>query len=187
MEERRKVLIQLLRDPHEEVRRSAAEALERLEGLQNLDTLIQKYRSGDRVMKLRVIYALGKLRADTCLPVLIHALASEEEELRAAAIRVLGELGDARTLQALVAGLNDPSLTIQTLTVEALANFHHQQLVPLIVPILERENKYLVMAALHTLAKLNAAGALEAIIRLTGHGDADIRKTAAAVLGEIEE
>mgnify|MGYP000415725567 CR=1 FL=1 len=186
MEDRRKVLIQLLRDPHEEVRRSAAEALERLEGLQNLNALIEKYRAGDKVMKLRVIYALGKLRADNCLPLLIHALTSEEEDLKSAAIRVLGELGDVRTLQALVAGLNDPSLTIQTLTVEALANFRHKHLVPLLIPILERENKYLVMAALNTLAKLNAVNALDAIIRLTSHSDPDIRRTAAEVLGEIE-
>lgn len=186
MEDRRKVLINLLRDSDEKVRRSAAEALERLEGLQNLDTLLAKYKTGDKVMKLRVIYALGKLRADACLPMLIHALASEEEDLKAAAVRVLGELGDVRTLQALVGGLNDPSLTIQTLTVEALANFRHKHLVPLIIPILSRDNKYLVMAALTTLGKLNAANAIDAIIPLTRHPDHDIRRTAAEVLGEIE-
>jgi HEAT repeat protein len=186
MEDRRKVLINLLRDSDEKVRRSAAEALERLDGLQNLSTLLDKYRTGDKVMKLRVIYAMGKLRADSCLPMLIHAMTSEEEDLKAAAIRVLGELGDVRTLQSLVAGLNDPSLTIQTLTVEALANFRHKHLVPLLLPILQRENKYLVIATLNTLAKLNAANALEHIIPLTRHSDPDIRRTAAEVLGEIE-
>ena len=53
-------------------------------------------------------------------------------------------------------------------------------------PILSRENKYLVMAALATLGKLNAANAIEAIIPLTRHPDHDIRRTAAEVLGEIE-
>lgn len=186
MDERRKVLIKLLRDPNEDVRRSAAEALERLEGMDNLETLIEKYRNGDRVMKLRVLYALGKLRTDGCLPVLIHALSSENEDLRAAAIRVLGELGDTRTLQPLVNMLNDPSMTIQTLTVEALANFRHPSLVPIILPILQRENKYLVMSTLNTLGALNAVEAVERIIEITGHDDPDVRKTAAEILGEIE-
>lgn len=186
MDDRRKVLIRLLKDTSEEVRRSAAEALERLEGLANLPTLLEKYRTGDKVMKLKVIYALGKLRAENCFPLLIHALSHPEDDVRAAAIRVLGEIGDSRTLQPLVNMLHDPSLTIQTLAVEALANFPNRNLALHLLPLLDRENKYLVMATLHTLGKLNALEAMEKIISLTGHQDPDIRRVAAEVLGQLE-
>ncbi len=186
MEQRRKALIRLLKDANEDVRTSAAEALERLEGIQNMDSLTEKYRSGDLSIKLKVVYAMGKLRADDCLPILIHALSQEEEDLRAATIRVLGEMGDNRTLQPLLALLNDPSPTIQTMAVEALSNFQHENLVPHIIPIIDRDNKYLVIAALETLGKLNAAGAIDKILVLTENDDDDIRRTAAVVLGQIE-
>ncbi len=186
MEQRRKALIRLLRDESEAVRKSAAEALERLDGLQNMESLTEKYRSGDKVMKLKVIYAMAKLRADDCLPILIHALSNEEEDIKAAAVRVLGELGDNRTLQPLVKLLDDSSLTIQTLTVEALANFRHDNLAPLLLPLLQRDNKYLVIAALNTLGSLNAFEALDQIVLLTESEDQEVRRTAAEVLGEIE-
>ena len=48
MEQRRKALIRLLRDDSEDVRASAAAALERLEGLSNLAALTERYRSGDK-------------------------------------------------------------------------------------------------------------------------------------------
>jgi len=186
MEDRKKVLIKLLRDSSEDVRRSAAEALERLEGLANLDSLIARYRTGDKVVKLKVIYALGKLRSEACLPVIIHALSSEDEDLRSAAVRMLGEMGDPRGLQPLLNLLHDESLTIQTLVVEALANFPRHNLVAHLLPVLDRENKHLVMSALRTLSALNAVEALDRIIELTRHDDPEVRKTAAIVLGEIE-
>ena len=54
------------------------------------------------------------------------------------------------------------------------------------MPVLDRDNKYLVMAALDTLGALNAIEAMEKIILLAAHEDPDIRKKAAEVMGEIE-
>jgi HEAT repeat protein len=186
MEDRRKALINLLKDPREEVRRSAAEALERLEGLSNFTSLVEKYRTADKPTRLKVIYAFGKIRADGCLPILIHALRSDDEDTRAAAVRVLGEIADPKSLQPLIALLKDPSPTIQTLVVESLAGFRHQGIAPHLLPLIQHENKHMVIAALNTLGALNATEAIGPIIALTTHRDPDIRKTAAEVLGRIE-
>lgn len=187
MDERRQVLIQLLRDSNEEVRKSAAQALERLEGLDNLAVLIEKYRDGDKAMKMKVIYAMAKLRAEDSFLILIHALSSPEEDVRAAAVRVLGEIGEIKTIQAIINMLNDSSVTIQTLAVEALGNFRQTEikLAPRLLPILEHENKYLVMAVINALGKLNAGDSMQSIIKLTKHQDPDIRRAAAEVLGKL--
>jgi HEAT repeat protein len=186
MDPRRELLVQMLKDPDEEVRQNAADALEHLEGLANFEALLEHYRSGDKVKRLRAIYAFGKLNAEECLPPLIHALEEEAEDIRAAAVRVLGETANPQVLPALVLRLQDPSLTIQTMAVEALGNFRSIQIIPRLIPLLQRDNKYLVIATLLTLAKLNAREALDTILILARNQDPDIRKTAAKVLGQIQ-
>jgi len=184
---RRRALIRLLKDPEEEVRRMAASALERLDGMNNLPMILERYKRGDKVTRLRAIYALGKLGTDECLPALIHALDNDlEEDVRATAIRVLAELKDLRTLPALVLRLNDPSPTIQTMIAEALGNFRHKNLAQRLIPLLRKENKYLVIAAMESLGRMNAVEAMEEIIKLMNHPAPEVRKTAAKVLGELQ-
>lgn len=184
---RRRALIRLLKDPDEEVRRMAASALERLDGMNNLPMILDRYKRGDKVTRLRAIYALGKLGSDECLPALIHALDNDQEEdVRATAIRVLAELKDLRTLPALILRLNDPSPTIQTMIAEALGNFRHKKLAGHLIPLLRRENKYLVIAVLESLGKINAVEAMEEILKLMNHPAPEVRKTAAKVLGELQ-
>lgn len=187
LDARRQALIRLLKDENEEVRQMAASALERLDGMSNLPVILQHYKKGEKTMRLRSIYALGKLGTDECMPALIHALDNDtEEDIRAAAIRVLAEIKDPKTLPALIMRLSDPSTTIQTMVAEALGNFRHKNLAQHLTPLLKRENKYLVMAALQSLGKINASEAVEGIIQLLDHPDPDVRKTAAKVLGEIQ-
>jgi len=184
---RRQALIRLLKDPDEAVRTMAASALERLDGMSNLPAILHLYKTGDKPLRLRAIYALGKLGTEECLPPLIHALDNDQEEdVRAAAIRVLGELKNPRTLPALILRLNDPSVTIQTMVAEALGNFRHRNLSRHLLPLLKRDNKYLVMAALESLGKINAGDALNDILKLLEHPEAEVRKIAAKVLGELQ-
>jgi len=184
---RRQALVQSLKDQDEEVRQMAAIALERLDGMTNLPTIVQRYREGDKLTRLRAIYALGKLGNEDCLPVLIHALDSDsEEDIRAAAVRVLSELKDPQTLPALIMRLNDQSPTIQTMVAEALGNFRHKNLAGHLIPLLKRDNKYLVMAVLDSLGKINAAEAMDEIMKLLQHPAPEVRKTAVKVLGELQ-
>jgi HEAT repeat protein len=187
LEARRQGLIRLLKDSNEEVRQMAAIALERLDGMSNLPMILERYKKGDKLTRLRAIYALGKLGSEECLPALIHALDSDkEEDIRAAAVRILGELKDLKTLPALIIRLNDPSATIQTMVAEALGNFKHRKLASHLMPLLKRENKYLVMAALESLGKINATEAMNDILKLLEHPAPEVRKTAAKVLGELQ-
>jgi len=174
---RRQGLVRLLKDPDEEVRQMAASALERLDGMTNLPTIFERYKKGDKATRLRAIYALGKLGNEECLPVLIHALENDnEEDVRAAAIRVLADLKAPHSLPALIMRLNDPSLTIQTMITQALGNFRHKNLPHHLLPLLKRENKYLVIAALESLGKINAKEALDEIIKLLDHSSPEVRR-----------
>jgi len=183
---RREHLIRLLKDPNEEVRQTAASSLERLDGMNNLPAILLRYKKGDKETRLKAIYALGKLGTEECLPALIHSLDHKEEEIQAAAIRMLGELKNEKTLPVLIRKLNDPSLTIQTMVAQVLGNFRRRDLARHLTPLLKRENKYLVMAAMESLGKLNAPEAINDIIKLLDHSDPVVRKTAAKVLGEFQ-
>jgi HEAT repeat protein len=85
----------------------------------------------------------------------------------------------------LISKLNDPSVTIQTMVAEALGNFKRRDLAKHLVPLLKRENKYLVIAVMESLGKLHAAETINDIIPLLDHPVAEVRKTAAKVLGEF--
>ena len=67
-----------------------------------------------------------------------------------------------------------------------LGNFQDRKLIPHLIPLLRRENKYLVIAVLESLAKLNAREAIPEIIKLLEHPAPEVRKEAARVLGEIQ-
>jgi len=72
------------------------------------------------------------------------------------------------------------------MTAEVLGNFQDKKLIPHLIPLLGRENKYLVIAVLESLAKLNAREAISEIIKLLEHPSPEVRRTAAKVLGEIQ-
>lgn len=81
-----------LRDPDPAVRESAARALERMRRRENLPELLEHLRSGDMLARLNAIYALGSGRDPSCVAAPVQVLDDPSEDVRAAAVRTLGDL-----------------------------------------------------------------------------------------------
>ena len=106
----------LLDDTHEQVRRWTRWALKQIDepteipprDMDMIDILLETLNDSDPQMQLQAIQALGKARTPRAVEALCHALEyAYYGELRSAAARALGLIGDSRAAPSLRAALHD--------------------------------------------------------------------------------
>src|SRR3990172_1923523 len=148
MNKRKEILLAALKDADADVRKAAAEAMERLEARERLDALAKKVESGPMLEKVKGIYALSDLRGRRVAAILSAALKDPSEDVRAAAARALGAMGDATVLQSLVESLKDESPIVVRAVVEALLNFRDPRLLGPLVQVLKHQDSGVVERAL---------------------------------------
>ena len=118
------VLQPLLKDKDPEVCNSAAEAIERLEGICALDEIMQSLKTGDTGAKIRAIYAMGEIGGDRVVAPLVYCAGRPEDGLRAAAVEVLGKITSPAVFPVLLERLDDVNGAIQA---RAIAALHYRQ------------------------------------------------------------
>ncbi|MEM7581463.1 MAG: phycobilisome degradation protein NblB [Mastigocoleus sp.] len=92
----------LFNDSEVDVQAAAADCLGGLKLTQAFDDLKQVYQtSGEWIIKLSIIAALGELGEPRGFDLLNEALSSDNELVQAAAVSALGELGDNRAVSLL--------------------------------------------------------------------------------------
>lgn len=186
MDKRRQALAALLKDPSPEVREAAARALERMEEMAGVEEILFVLKKGALPAKIKAIYALGKVGGEKVLAPLMYCASRPEEELRAAAIEVLGELAEPKTLPALVERLNDESPAIRANAIAAIGHFPLTvDLVKRLVPFLASGDGLLDAEALTVLRKARVPGLEGEYIRLLGSPHPRTRKAAVLALGEL--
>lgn len=120
-------LVRLMRDPAEDVRLRALEALLRVEAptrtlLSVLETALTDVSPAVRTRAALILRTLGP-RAASAAPAAARALADPEPSVRAAAASALGAMGShaARAVGPLTAALRDPDPSVATAAAEAVA------------------------------------------------------------------
>ncbi|MEK7772774.1 MAG: HEAT repeat domain-containing protein [Deltaproteobacteria bacterium] len=186
MDKRKEILINALQDKEEDVHKAAAEALERLEVRQRLEPLEQKIASGAMLVKIRAIYALGSLRGQRIIDILLKALNDPSDDVRAAAIRVLGAYGDFNVAQHLVEALKDPSPVVVRVAVDAIGNFRNPKLIGPLFQMLKHPDQGVVERAIEAVGKLGDKRAEEAMIYFAVKGNNKMKAFAIKALGEME-
>ncbi|MCK5237460.1 MAG: HEAT repeat domain-containing protein [Deltaproteobacteria bacterium] len=186
MENRRHVLIKALRDESDTIRTTAAEALECLEIRGRLGKLHDMVQSGEKIEKLRAIYALGNLRGQQVINMVLWATKDEIEDVRAAAYRVLGKIGDTRVLPYLVEGLKDASVIVARVVIEAMNNFNDPQLLSPLMHQLKSKDHGVVERALEFIGRSGDSRAEEAMIYFSAKGNQTMRNTSLKSLGVME-
>jgi len=119
------VLLKLLEeDPELDIKAAAADALGALNCTEAYPQLEAVYRgSGDWVLQLSIIAALGELGNPDGFDLLAEALESETELVRIAAITALGELGDERAIALVTPLAEDSDWQLRSRVAQALGNF----------------------------------------------------------------
>src|SRR3970282_2329369 len=118
MDKRKKIRVKTLKDSDENIRKLAAESLEKIKTRERMDTIEKFINSGEKLEKLRAVYALGRLKGQKAIQLLLKAIKDPIEDVRAAAIRVLGKMGDPRVMPALTEFLSDKTFVAKGVVVE---------------------------------------------------------------------
>lgn len=186
LERRLAALRAALKDSDESVRKAASRALEKLEAYADLDALVERFRDGNHVEKIRVIYAFGRIRSELSLKALVYALRSEDAEISTAAARALGEMHDDRALGPLTEALQSADTTTKVEILSVLPNFRHPNIVEAIRAGLRSKDIDVVDAAIQALGKVGDRDSEPQLLMILEKGPPRLRRSAAAALGDLE-
>jgi HEAT repeat protein len=187
MDKRKAALVGFLRDEDENIRSTAAEALERLEIRANLDSFSELLASGGKLEKLRAVYALGNLRGQQVTTLLLKGVKDPIEDVRAASVRVLGDFSDSRALHNLVESLKDESPVVARVAIEALSHYREPQLLGPIMQMLKSKDLGVVERAIEMVGRSGDKRAEQAMLYFSVKGNINMRCRAIKALGVLED
>jgi len=177
------VLRPLLKDPSFEVRTAVAAAIERLEGANDLNGILQTLKTGSMGERIAAIFALGEIGGEKVVAPLVYCAGRNEPDIRAAAIEVLGRLAVPSTLPVVVERLDDPNNAIRSRAICALANFQATpELFKRLRPFLAADDGALDADAALTLARLGDTESSGRITLLLASSHPFTRSAAATAL-----
>lgn len=186
MSKRREAINAALKDSDTGIRKAAAEALEKLQARERIEALANKVETGEMLEKVKVIYALSDLRGARVAEVLTKALKDPVEDVRAAAVRALGNFSDPATLPQLVESLKDSSPVVARAAVEALSTFKDPRLLGPFMQMLKHQDQGVVERALEAVARVGDKRAEDALLYFAAKGNPKMREIALKGLGAMD-
>ncbi|MGB3640631.1 MAG: HEAT repeat domain-containing protein [Rivularia sp. (in: cyanobacteria)] len=123
----------LLQDPEADVKAAAADCLGGLKLVAAFDDLQQLYQStGDWIIKLSVVAALGELGEPRGFEILKQALSEDNDLIKTAAISSMGELGNTEAVSILAPYASDSDWQIRYRVAQALNRLGTQSAKPVL-------------------------------------------------------
>lgn len=179
-------LVPYLADEEPAIRRSAAEALERVSALEAVAGLVAMVeQAADREARLRAIYALGRLETAEALAGLARAVKSPHEGTRAAVVRALSGSSHPQATDILLSALEDQSPDIKILAAEALAENPSARVAATMRALLRSNDRALSLCAAHVLARAGDLRVKEALVQFLKSDDPAVRQAAVTSLGTL--
>jgi HEAT repeat protein len=180
------VLIPLLKDPEPEVRTMVAHAIEHLEAASDIKETLQILKTGNMGARIAAIYALGEIGGREVINPLVYCAGRPEDDIRSAAVEILGRLAEPSTLPVLLKSLTDGNRAIQARAITALSNFPPSTtLYDHLRPFLKADDGDLEAEAALSMAKLGDSDSLEDIVSLLSSSHSSTRKAAATALSML--
>jgi HEAT repeat protein len=177
------VLIPLLKDSDPDVRTTVAHAIEHLEVAYDITDILNTLKTGDTGARISSIYALGEIGGENVITPLVYCAGRPEDDIRSAAVEMLGRLAEPATLPVLLKSLNDKSTAIQAKAIAALSNFPPTAtLCDHLRPFLKANDGDLEAEAALGMAKLGDSHSIDGIISLLSSSHSSTRQAAATAL-----
>jgi HEAT repeat protein len=181
--QRIEVLIPLLKDTDPDVCTTVAHAIEHLEVACDITEILHTLKTGDTGARISSIYALGELGGEKVIAPLVYCAGRPEDDIRSAAVEMLGKLAEPSTLPVLLKSLNDRNSAIQARAITALSNFPPTSaLCDHLRPFLKANDGDLEAEAALALARLKDRTSTAGIISLLSSSHSSTRKAAATAL-----
>lgn len=165
-------------------RANAAWALRRLKNKDTLPALTQALMDGNPLVRASAAEAIGAIGDPSVCEKLAGRLTDGDAKVRAAVARALGRLKDPSTFDALTKRMNDGSPLVIAASLRALGAIDPQQALPFLTDKSKVKAKETKIAAIETLAKIDAPSAVALGKELMEDPDWSVR--AATVTALIE-
>jgi HEAT repeat protein len=173
----------LLKDSVPGVQIAAAQAIERLEGLNSTSDILGVLKNGTMGARIGAIYALGEIGGEEVLPPLIYCAGRPEVDIRSAAVDVLGRLALPAALPILVERLEDKHTAVQARAIAALGSFRvGSEVLQRLRAFLDASDGSLEAEAALCLARLKDVISVNSILLLLESQHASTRQAAATAL-----
>lgn len=181
-----KYLIPLLNDSNRNVRVAAAVALGKIQDKSVVETLITALADPNIWVRLQIVEALGKIHDSSVALILAQFIENESNErVKATIIKVLGQLGDPKTIPMILSYLKDGDIRIRANAVEALELLGYDKLSNVLTPLIDDSNhrmKANIAKALHMSGDPRGLSMLRKMI----NDENELTRAAAAwAMGEI--
>jgi len=186
MDRRRQLLTTVLQDKSEDIRKLAAAALEKCETRARLESLAKKIETAQMLEKVRAIYALTDLKGPRVIEVLLKASKDPSEDVRAAAVRVLGRVADVTQIQQMLEALKDTSPIVQRVAIDILGSFKDPRLLGHMMHLLKNPDPGVTERAIDVIARIGDKRAEEAMLHFAVKGNPKMRAIAVKALGEMD-
>jgi HEAT repeat protein len=186
LSERKEVLKKALQDPEEVVRAAASRALERIEGIERIGSIVQSASSGEKPDRIRSIHFLGFLNTDKSIDLIISLLQDPEPDIRIAAVRALQFRIPERAFVPLLGSLEDPDPSVVQVVIEALSHFRDPKVTEFLVPFLLGQNRETACVAAESLGRSGDPSAEPHLMKILAETDDPFLRTRAAeALGNL--
>lgn len=185
MEKRKQLLVRLLQDRNNAVRKAAADALEKIHVRERLDILEKKAEAGEMLDKIRTLYALAELKGERIFEIIGKALKDPSEDVRAAAVRALGSM-DSRALTKLVDALGDESPIVVRCAVDAIARFNDPRTLGPLMKALKNSDSGVVEKAIEAVGRIGDKRCEDAMCYFAEKGNDNMRSLAIKAIGDMD-
>lgn len=186
MDKRRQLLTTVLQDKNEETRKLAADALEKCETRVRLESLAKKIESAAMLEKVRAIYALTDLKGPRVVEILLKASRDPSEDVRAAAVRVLGRVADVTQIPQMLESLKDTSPIVQRVAIDILGSFRDARILGHLMHLLKNPDSGVIERAIDVIARIGDKRSEDAMLHFAMKGNPKMRNIAVKALGEMD-
>jgi len=180
------VLIDATADKQEDVRIEVIQTLGEIGDERAVKPLVYALGDESLVVREKGASALGKLGRPEAEDALISALNSNTNlSIVCAIIEALGQIGDTRAVEPLIAFLNHKEAKIRECTAASLGKLRDTRAVESLIAALNDEQERVRWYAADSLGKIGDPVCVDSLIKLLSDTNARVRESAVTALGQI--
>jgi HEAT repeat protein len=186
LSERKEVLQKTLQDPEEMVRAAASRALDRVEGMERFENIVQASSSGEMPTRIRAIHFLGFLNTEESVDRMLLFLQDPEPDIRVATVKAVQLNLPERAFVPLLGALEDPDTSVVQVVIETLSHFRDPRVTEFLVPFLFGRDTEIACVAAEGLGRNGDPSAESHLVKvLKETADPFLRTRAAEALGNL--
>jgi HEAT repeat protein len=173
-------------DKEEEVRIEVVQALGDIDDGKAVESLLYSLHDESLAVREKAVKSLGKLGKRGTEDALILALNSNTNvSIICAIIESLGQIGNIRSVEPLIAHITHREPKVRELTAVALGKIRDDRAVEPLVAALSDDHERVRWYAADSLGKIGNPAGVESLIKLLSDGSPRVRESAVTALGQI--